>query len=244
VPLEIGLKRPGAPEQLVKIKIAGQEKRLVQSEGSKPPPRRLVEVSIPTAELGRYVSQFNVGFGKLIIENNAERAVSVGSGTLVSIGSRKGILTAGHVLTALPDHQEIALIMSSEGPSIYRATKLLMSNARKLTVPGYAVGPDGPDLGFLHISDVDAERSLLQSFNAGNGSTFQSTPFPGFYGRYSGHCARTNSSFSSRRKNAGNPIRSVLLRWEEHRPTRRQQWTRSDRFRGHEKARFHAAIEL
>ncbi len=92
-------------------------------------------------------ANFTIGFGGLSRNNSVENVASLGSGTLASVGLVKGIVTASHVIEALPDDGNIGLILHS-----HSARPLLnMSDAFRLKLGGEASGKSGPDLGFLRI---------------------------------------------------------------------------------------------
>jgi hypothetical protein len=122
--------------------IAFQEGRLPRSDDDELPQRKTIAVTIPTADLGQYTASFNVGFAILSNDGKVETAFCAGSGTLVSVGDQKGILTAAHVLAMLPDSGDTAIALCAEGPSIYRATKLCAahSNCRSFIVVGFIRG--------------------------------------------------------------------------------------------------------
>jgi hypothetical protein len=89
-----------------------------------------------------------IGFAGISTTDNIEDVKSIGSGTLASVGSVKGILTAAHVLEALPDEGNVGLILHK-----HSAKPLVnMSDAHKLKIGGEASGKTGPDLGFLLLS--------------------------------------------------------------------------------------------
>ncbi len=60
-------------------------------------------ITIPTAGVSDAMAAYTIGFAKLEILGCIEDAVCASSGTLVSVGKVRGILTAAHVLAALPD---------------------------------------------------------------------------------------------------------------------------------------------
>jgi hypothetical protein len=62
------------------------------------------------ADAARKIANFSVGLAKLIVHGNAENAIPAGSGTLVTIGTVAGILTAAHVVKNLPDAGDMALM--------------------------------------------------------------------------------------------------------------------------------------
>ena len=145
--------------------VARQKQRLADLEklGSSPPERKVL---IPTAELSRDVSNFTIGFGKIDVKNNAEIASSAGSGTLVTIGSIQGILTAAHVLDALPNEGEIAIILFSQSPAQFKRSVINMSHTSKLAIRSdNEQSRWGPDLGFLRLAPNDAASlSAVASF--------------------------------------------------------------------------------
>jgi hypothetical protein len=126
-------------------------------------PRQQREVIIPTAEIARDVSNFMIGFGIINVRNNVEHVVSAGSGTLVTVGSIHGILTAGHVLKkdpqdtkdARPDNGDVAIILHFETPEQFRRITLGMERTQKLVIRENR-WPNGSDLGFLRLSENDA----------------------------------------------------------------------------------------
>jgi hypothetical protein len=62
-----------------------------------------VNLEFDSADSAREIANFSVGLAKLIVRDKAEDAIPAGSGTLVTIGSVAGILTAAHVVKNLPD---------------------------------------------------------------------------------------------------------------------------------------------
>ena len=57
---------------------------------------------LSTEQISKGIAHFTIGFARLTASKTAEDAESAGSGTLVTIGSLHGVLTAAHVLDALP----------------------------------------------------------------------------------------------------------------------------------------------
>jgi hypothetical protein len=105
------------------------------------------EFNIPIDEISRFAANFTIGFARISVNNKTEDAGSAGSGSLISVGSVKGILTAAHVLEALPDEGNVGIIMHQ--PSAKPVID--MSLAQKLKIGGEASGVSGPDLGFLWL---------------------------------------------------------------------------------------------
>jgi hypothetical protein len=67
-------------------------------------------ITIPTARVSDAMAAYTIGFAKLEVHDRVEDAVGAGSGTLVSVGKVRGILTAAHVLTNLPDQGEVGIV--------------------------------------------------------------------------------------------------------------------------------------
>jgi hypothetical protein len=106
-------------------------------------------VTVPTAGVSNAMAAYTIGFVKLEIHNNVEDAIGSGSGTLVSVGKVRGILTAAQVLDNLPD-RGTAGIVEYRGESLhYRKRTIEMADTSKIVLRGDEFGPDGPDLGFL-----------------------------------------------------------------------------------------------
>jgi len=107
------------------------------------------------ADLSRQIAPYTIGLAKLDIENGIEDAVCVGSGTLVSIGSTHGILTAAHVLGELPAKGEIGIVEYLGEPPQYRKPIIKMDYVERLKISADEFGPDKPDLGFLRLTQND-----------------------------------------------------------------------------------------
>lgn len=119
--------------------------------------------------ISRDIADFTVGFVGLSTEGSNEDAHAAGSGTLIAVGSIKGILTAAHVLDNLPDTGEVGLLSFPRVQArAYRQT-IDMSAAEKLLIGSRPFGPMGPDLGFLRLGPRDAEALEARNvfFNLG-----------------------------------------------------------------------------
>jgi hypothetical protein len=101
---------------------------------------------------------FSVGFVRL----GPERSYSAGSGTLVRIGTARGILTAGHVLAPLEDRGEIGVL---QFPRVARKIQNLKIDVQKQRCIFLGRNEDqsstGPDIAFLRLNGTDA--NLLES---------------------------------------------------------------------------------
>ena len=95
-------------------------------------------------QTSRTAANFTIGFAKI---SEDEDVGSVGSGSLASVGLVRGILTAAHVLEALPDEGSVGVILHQQSAR----PVINMSDAHKLKIGGEASGELGPDLGFLRL---------------------------------------------------------------------------------------------
>jgi hypothetical protein len=109
-------------------------------------------VTIPTAGVSNAMAAYTIGFVKLEVHNNVEDAIGSGSGTLVSVGKVRGILTAAHVLDNLPDRGTVGIVEYRGEGIHYRKRTIEMANTTRIVLQDEAFGPDGPDLGFLKLS--------------------------------------------------------------------------------------------
>jgi hypothetical protein len=101
-----------------------------------------------------YTSHFTIGFARLSKTDNVEDAVSAGSGTLVTVGSLHGVLTAAHVVDALPKTGKVGVILSAENPAQFQKQVINMEHTEPpVVMRGKEFGPIGPDLAFLRLTD-------------------------------------------------------------------------------------------
>jgi hypothetical protein len=112
-------------------------------------------------EVRRQLSSSIIGF--LSIRRNGEIVdpSSVGSGTLVKLGDgAHGILTAAHVLDALPENTPVGILLFTR-PGSPQQFKIEIDPREKIYASGWAKGCKVPDLAFLRlhqprISDLEA----------------------------------------------------------------------------------------
>jgi hypothetical protein len=90
---------------------------------------------ISTAEISRDISSFTIGFARLIAQNNVEDVTSAGSGSLVTVGSVHGILTAAHVVDALPARGNVGLVTYAENSMQFTKHVIEMEHAAKRSRP-------------------------------------------------------------------------------------------------------------
>src|SRR4051794_35410249 len=109
-------------------------------------------IAIPTAGVSDAMAAYTIGFAKLEVHERIEDAIGAGSGTLVSVGKVRGILTAAHVLTNLPDQGDVGIVEYRGQTIHYRKRTIEMANTTKIVLRGDGFGSDGPDLAFLRLA--------------------------------------------------------------------------------------------
>jgi hypothetical protein len=102
-------------------------------------------------ELGKWVSDFTIGFGRLSAKGSVEDVVSGGRGTLVKVGSLHGILTAAHVVDALPKSGSVAIISHADDPSRFQKQLINMEYIVSSVLRSEEYGKTGPDLAFMRL---------------------------------------------------------------------------------------------
>src|SRR5438105_333341 len=110
---------------------------------------------LSTEQISKDISQFIIGFARLSVKNNVEDAVSAGSGSLVTVGSLHGILTAAHVLDALPTTGKVGLVTYADNPARFDRQAITMEHTDSVVMRGKKFGPIGPDLGFLRLPEQE-----------------------------------------------------------------------------------------
>ena len=104
-------------------------------------------LTIPTASVSNAMAAYTIGFARLEVADRVEDAVGAGSGTLVSVGKVRGILTAAHVLQ--PPGQGAVDRRAGEGITTGGRSRWRTPQNR---ASWHAFRPDGPDLGFLRLA--------------------------------------------------------------------------------------------
>ncbi len=127
------------------------------------------EVEPLLEKISAEIADFIVGFALFRVHDGTEDADPAGSGTLVTVGSVDGILTAAHVLRNLPDQGEVGIVRFKRASWFAQKLTIDMEKAEKLTIAADVFGPEGPDLGFLRLSpeDVGALKARNVFFNLG-----------------------------------------------------------------------------
>lgn len=120
-------------------------------------------VTFDPAPLIAQAGVFTVGF----VDASARTAESLGSGTLASIGSIKGILTCGHVIRALDRPAgELGIVCFPARQGMLQRQVLRVGEDDSWSQWDGRDSPDGPDLGFLRLSSeivgkLEAVASVL-----------------------------------------------------------------------------------
>ena len=110
------------------------------------------QFTLPTEQIGRVTSHFTVGFGNLhVVQDGVADISSAGSGTLTTIGSIHGILTAAHVIDALPKKGPVGIITYGGDSGRLQPFTIEMANATPVVIRKDAFTVLGPDLGFLRL---------------------------------------------------------------------------------------------
>ena len=100
-------------------------------------------------EIGKFVSDYAVGFVKLLDSGANPDAAVGGSGTCVRVGRHHAILTAGHVLEHFGANEDIGLIVATRFEPTLHQYVLKPQTVTSVLVAYEHNGPEGPDLGLL-----------------------------------------------------------------------------------------------
>ena len=106
---------------------------------------------LSTEQISKDISYFTIGFATLSVQGNVEDAVCAGSGTLVTVGSMHGILTAAHVLDNLPTRGQVGLVTHADDPSRFQKQTITMEHTDSIVMRGKTFDQKGPDLAFLRL---------------------------------------------------------------------------------------------
>ena len=123
--------------------------------------RKILQSSPCLQEIRDRIADYWAGF-ILVGENTAS---FLGSGTLVSIGETKAILTAGHVLDALPETGRVGLALPTRYEPTLGNEGLLMEHLTGVCFGRGENGSDGPDLGLLVLPNPVASRVIPSTKN-------------------------------------------------------------------------------
>ncbi len=106
---------------------------------------------LSTEQISRETAHYTVGFAALSSNENAEDAECAGSGTLVTIGSLHGILTAAHVIERLSKENRVGIVLVADTSEQFQRQAINMGHTASVTIYKKELGQDGPDLGFLKL---------------------------------------------------------------------------------------------
>lgn len=128
-------------------------------------------LNFPLDKAVNKLSDYSVGFAKLVKTKNSEDAVLAGSGTLVSVDGRHAILTADHVLEFLPNRGKVGLILPTRFPAHIQKPTIDMQLAQKVTIGRGDTESAGPDIGalLLPLPIVDIIRRTKSFYNISKG---------------------------------------------------------------------------
>lgn len=101
------------------------------------------------------ISDFVIGFVRLYETESGQDAELAGSGTLVQVDDRHGILTAYHVLDYLRNTKEIGLILATRFEPSLHSPMLKAEVLRPLKIAQGRKQSEGPDLGLLILPEAD-----------------------------------------------------------------------------------------
>lgn len=122
------------------------------------------------------LAEYAVGFVRVEDTPRGQDAVLLGSGTLVSIGSVRAVLTAHHVVSILPTTGRLGLIL---GPTLHQHT-VDTQGVTYLKIARGSIDADGPDLGAVvfapSIGSAIAARKTFYNLQLRRESLLNSPP--------------------------------------------------------------------
>jgi hypothetical protein len=124
-------------------------------------------VVIDMSDFGKFVSDSTVGFLRLLGSEGVDGAVCAGSGVLISVGSIFGILTAAHVICALPKKGKVGILTFPRLSRKLQNFHFEMDGTFSVVLSGKEWSQEGPDIGFLRLP-IDVAGTLKSSNNFKN----------------------------------------------------------------------------
>ncbi len=112
------------------------------------------------------ITDYAIGFARFQENSEPVDAELAGSGTLVSIDGKDGILTAAHVIEHLPDKGGVGLILlAGRSQGQVHSFILSMQFVQKIVIAKGSTDCEGPDLGFLvlppdKVGTIKARKSF------------------------------------------------------------------------------------
>jgi hypothetical protein len=141
-------------------------------------------VEVDTKEFSEVIGDSTVGFLRLSVVAGKEGADSAGTGVLVSVGKVHGVLTAAHVINALPKSGNVGLVTFQKFARLPHKLQIDMSLTGTICFSAPEWGQNGPDIGFLRLpEDVVGTlkaRCLFRNLDIGE-ARFQDRPVPSSY---------------------------------------------------------------
>lgn len=102
-------------------------------------------------EFTAVVRDTTIGLLKLSVVDGVEFGEPVGTGTLVSAGSIFGVLTAAHVIGALPKESKVGVVRFRENKIHVQKQTIDMSEVEVICLGQQPFDAAGPDIGFLKL---------------------------------------------------------------------------------------------
>lgn len=99
--------------------------------------------TLSTEQISTDVAHYVIGLVTVAMQNGVEEATCAGSGSLVTVGSLHGILTAAHVLDALPKQGAVGVVLRVKAAAEFHKQIITMEHTDSLTIRGAAFGPLG-----------------------------------------------------------------------------------------------------
>lgn len=125
-------------------------------------PMEMSQDEIILNEIRKRLENHSIGFLQLNTRAGAEDAICAGSGTLIAVGPVSGILTAAHVITALPERGEVGLLRFPGRVETQQRMKIRMEYLDSVVIGSPPFNEEGPDLGFLKLPSqyIDALEAV------------------------------------------------------------------------------------
>jgi hypothetical protein len=102
-------------------------------------------------QISTAVAHYAIGLVTVRVQNDIEEAVCAGSGSLVTIGSLHGMLTAAHVLDALPKQGAVGVVLRVKSNEEFHKHVITMEHTDSVTIRGREFRHLRPDVGFLRL---------------------------------------------------------------------------------------------
>jgi len=121
-----------------------------------------IDLSLDCMTVARTLSHYTIGFALKRCDGNVENAVACGSGSLVTVGGVRGVVTARHVIERIRHEPEVGLLRFPINEAAIQCHWIEVGKTEFECLAG-SDGPLGPDLGFVRLPH--ATEALLASTN-------------------------------------------------------------------------------